>query len=55
MTSHSGIGLSSGSPVYNTHTGHSNSGRTVTTSHSGGNGSSSGTNAHGPSPSMHPT
>lgn len=53
MTSHSGIGLSSASPVYNTHTGHGNSGRTVATSHSGGNGSSGAhANTHGPSPSI---
>lgn len=54
MTSHSGIGLSSGSPVYNTHTGHSNSGRTVTASHSGGSAGNGAThtNAHA-SPSMH--
>ncbi|XP_055311373.1 transcription factor AP-2-epsilon isoform X2 [Sitodiplosis mosellana] len=53
LTSHSGIGLSSASPVYNTHTGHGNSGRTVATSHSGGNGSSGAhANTHGPSPSI---
>lgn len=51
LTSHSGIGLSSGTPAYNTHTGHS--GRAVTTG-SGHTGSGTGhSSGHGPSPSMH--
>lgn len=51
LTSHSGIGLSGGTPAYNTHTGHS--GRAVTTG-SGHTGSGTGhSSGHGPSPSMH--
>lgn len=51
LTSHSGIGLSTGTTAYNTHTGHS--GRAVTTG-SGHTGSGTGhSSGHGPSPSMH--
>ncbi|XP_037025423.1 transcription factor AP-2-epsilon isoform X3 [Bradysia coprophila] len=45
LTSHSGIGLSSGNPAYTSHTGHGNRGGP--TGHTGHGGS------HGPTPSMH--
>lgn len=52
LTSHSGIGLSSGSPGYNTHTGHS--GRTLPTHGAGGGGGGGGHgSAHAPTASMH--
>lgn len=45
LTSHSGIGLSSGNPAYTSHTGHGNRGGP--TGHTGHGGT------HGPTPSMH--
>lgn len=47
LTSHSGIGLSSATPAYNTHPGH---GRSISTSHGSGNG---GHSSHGSTSSMH--
>lgn len=47
LTSHSGIGLSSGNPAYTSHTGHT--GRGGPTGHGGGGHGGS----HGPTPSMH--